>query len=139
MAPLLLITSTGRAGRHLISMLLSLPECPAIRVIARSNANIQESFPPQLRSAPHSVVVADYFQGEAFESAFRGVSVVFHNGPAVHAQEEAASMAVIDAAKKAGVKHFILCSVFQAMRTKLHTHKVKLWYPIYIPIRKEAK
>jgi nucleoside-diphosphate-sugar epimerase len=126
MAPLLLVTSTGRAGRHLISTLLSLPECPAIRVIARSNANIQESFPPQLRSAPNSIVVADHFQGREFESAFRGVSIVFHNGPSVHAQEEAMSLAVIDAAKEAGVKHFVLCSVFHPMRTKLHTHKVKL-------------
>jgi nucleoside-diphosphate-sugar epimerase len=132
MAPLLLVTSTGRASRHLISTLLSLPECPAIRVIARSNSNIQEHFPPQLRSAPHSIVVADHFQGREFESAFRGVSIIFHNGPAVHAQEEAMSLAVIDAAKEAGIKHFVLCSVFHPMRTKLQTHKVKLGCAIHI-------
>ena len=132
MAPLLLVTSTGRASRHLISALLSLPECPAIRVIARANTNIQDTFPLQLRSAPHSIVVADHFQGKEFESAFRGVSIVFHNGPTVHAQEEAMSLAVIDAAKEAGVRHFVLCSVFHPMRTKLHTHKVKLGYAIYM-------
>ena len=132
MVPLLLVTSTGRASRHVISTLLSLPECPAIRVIVRSNANIQETFPPQLRSAPHSIVVADHFQGKEFESAFRGVSIVFHNGPAVHAQEEAMSIAVIDAAKETGVKHFVFCSVFQPIRTKLRTHKVKLGCVMYI-------
>jgi len=34
--------------------------------------------------------------------------------------------AVIDAAKKAGVGHFILCSVLHPMRTKLITHELKL-------------
>ena len=111
MAPLLLVTSTGRASRHVSPTLLSLPECPAIRVIACSSANIQESFPFQLRSAHHFIIVADHFQGRESESAFRGVSIVFHNGPAVHTQEEAMSIVVIDAAE-AGIKHFVLCSVF---------------------------
>jgi hypothetical protein len=34
--------------------------------------------------------------------------------------------AVIDAAKNAGVRHFVLCSVLHPMRTKLVTHKLKL-------------
>jgi nucleoside-diphosphate-sugar epimerase len=139
MAPLLLVTSTGRPSRQLISTLLSLPDCPAIRVIARSNENIQEHFPPQLRSSPHSIVVADHFQGTAFESAFRNVSIVFHNGPAVHAQEGAMSLAVIDAAKEAGVRHFVLCSVFHPMRTKLQTHKVKLGCAISILLQHEPE
>lgn len=78
------VTFSGRASRHLISTLLSSPECPAIRAIARSDANIQATFPPQLRSAAHFIIVADHFQGEEFESAFRGVSIIFHNSPSVH-------------------------------------------------------
>lgn len=126
MAPILLVTSTSRVCRQLISTLLSLPDCPAIRVITRSNVKIQETFPLPLRSAPHSIIVSDHFQGQAFEAAFQGVSIVFHNGSAIHALEKAMSLAVIDMAKECGVKHFVFCSVFDPVRTKILTHQIKL-------------
>lgn len=126
MVPILLVTATGRPSLHLISFLLSLPECPVIRILVRSDVNIQNTVPPQLRSAPHSIIIADEFHGQAFRSAFRGVSTVFHNGASIHPQEWFFAIATIDMAKEAGVKHFILCSVFHSIRTKLHVHKIKL-------------
>lgn len=38
------------------------------------------------------------------------------------------AISVIEAAKKAGVNFFILCSVLHPMRSKLITHKLKLMY-----------
>lgn len=128
MVPMLLITAMGRPSVHLISLLLSLPECPIIRVMLRSDVNVQETLPRQLLSAPHSIVVADDFHGQAFQSAFRGVSTVFHNGSNIHPQDWFLATAVIDMAKEARVRHFILCSVFHSIRTKIHVHKVKLTY-----------
>ena len=103
-----------------------MPDCPAIRLIIPPNANVATGIPQQLRSLPHSVVQAEPTGGQAFESAFLGVNIVFHDGPVIHPQEEATSIAVIDAAKAAGVHHFILCSVFQSIRVKLRTHQTKL-------------
>ncbi|KAF8574931.1 NAD(P)-binding protein [Ramaria rubella] len=130
--PTLLFTSIGRPSRHLITVLLSLPDCPSIRVLVRSSVNVRESLPPPLWSAPHSIVVADDWEGLAFQSAFQGVSTIFHNGTDIHTQERFLSMAIIDMAKEAEVKHFVLCSVFHSIRTKIHTHQVKLMIEEYL-------
>ncbi|KIJ23653.1 hypothetical protein M422DRAFT_249632 [Sphaerobolus stellatus SS14] len=109
-----------------------MPDCPAIRVIASPSANLQTGFPPALRSVPHSIVQIEHSEGAEFDAVFRDVSIVFHDGPAIHPQEEAMSIVIIDAAKAAGVDHFILCSVFQPMRTKLRTHQTKLRIEEYL-------
>lgn len=107
-------------------MLLSSPDCPSIRIISRSDANIEASFPLLLRSAPHSIVVADNCQGQEYKTAFQDVYIVFHDGTDMHAQDETMELAAIDAAKEAQVKHFVLCSVFDPVRTKIRTHQIKL-------------
>ncbi|KIJ27596.1 hypothetical protein M422DRAFT_271199 [Sphaerobolus stellatus SS14] len=122
----ILITSAGRLTQHVISTLLSLSDCPPIRVIARSHADLGRSFPAQLRSAPHSVVIIENITDPNLANAFQGISIVLHSGPLLDPKEEASSVAIIDMAKNAGVKHFILCSVLQPVRTKLHIHKAKL-------------
>ncbi|KAJ3009159.1 hypothetical protein NUW54_g2883 [Trametes sanguinea] len=53
--------------------------------------------------------------------------IVFHNGPGFHALETAMGIALIDAAKKAGVKHFVYCSVLFPVLTKLLNHKAKFF------------
>ncbi|KAF8495063.1 NAD(P)-binding protein [Gautieria morchelliformis] len=100
--------------------------------MVRSYINIQETIPPRLRSAPHSIVIADDFYGPDFQSAFRGVSTVFHHGANLHPQEWFLAIAIIDMAKEAGAKHFVLCSVFQSIRIKIHVHKVKLSIEEYL-------
>jgi len=133
MPRIVLVTSTSRICRYLVSNLLSLPDCPAIRLIVRDSGNTQESFPPQLRSVPHSIVAVEYFAGPIFISAFKGVSIVFHNGQALLPVDEAMGIAAIDAAKEAGVQHFVFASVLQPMRVKLGTHKMKLKFVHYNP------
>lgn len=124
--PSLLFTTTGRACRYVISTLLASPNCPEIKIITKSAPNIQQTFPARLRDPPHSIVVADHHESTIFTSAFDGMDLVFHDGLPIHPQEEAMSLAAIDVARTAGVKHFILLSVLQPVRMKLPTHKVKL-------------
>ncbi|KAF8524143.1 hypothetical protein BU17DRAFT_43277 [Hysterangium stoloniferum] len=121
-----LFTSTDRTCRYVIMMLLSSPNCPAITVITRSGQNLRDSFPPPLLATPHRIVVTDHFEGASFTSAFDGISLVFHDGLAIDPKAGAASFAVIEASKSAGVDHFIFSSIIQPIRTKLHTHKMKL-------------
>ena len=85
-----------------------------------------------------SVVIADYLEQSSLRSALQGVDVIFHNGPAFHAQETAMGIAVIDAAKEAGVKHFVYCSVLFPLLTKLMNHKAKLAYVTLIDEREKA-
>jgi len=131
-----LVTSTGRVGRYVISTLLAMPNCPAIRVLARAHVDAEQAFPSALRAHPHSIVTVDRLDGRAFETAFRGASIVFHTGPLIDPQEEVTSIAMIDAAKVAGVGHFVLCSVLQPFRTKLQSHKSKLAYAILVSGRR---
>ncbi|KIJ46905.1 hypothetical protein M422DRAFT_29092 [Sphaerobolus stellatus SS14] len=128
----LLFTTTGRASRYVISVLIAAPGCPAIRVITRSAPNILDSFPAKLREPPHSIVVADHYEGATFAGAFEGIDYVFHDGLPVHPLEEGMGMSVIDTAKAAGVRHFIMLSVLQPVRIKLPTHKVKLGLEEYL-------
>ncbi|KIJ27595.1 hypothetical protein M422DRAFT_37663 [Sphaerobolus stellatus SS14] len=121
-----LVTSTGRICRYVISSLLSLPNCPIIRVLARAHVDVEKAFPQALRSHPHSIVTIDRFDGRTLEAAFKGAAVVFHTGPLIDPQEEATSIAMIDAARAAGVGHFVLCSVLHPFRTKLESHKTKI-------------
>jgi len=122
----ILFTSTGRPSRYIISSLLDSPQCPEIRIITRSGSNVRESFPHKLQVAPHSIIVVDHFESKEYRSAFQGADIVFSDGMSIDAKEEAAGAATIDAARAAEVRHFIFLSVFQPMRTKLHTHFAKL-------------
>lgn len=70
-------------------------------------------------------VVGDYLEQSTLASAFKGVDIVFYNGPAFHQQETAMGIAAIDAAKAAGVKHFVFCSVLFPFLDDLLGHKVK--------------
>jgi hypothetical protein len=76
------------------------------------------------------MVVADHFEGEAFLSAFKKISIVFHDGLAIDPRGETASFVIIEASKSAGVDHFILSSVIQPIRTKLQTHEMRLGYEL---------
>ena len=125
--PILVTGAAGRTSGSIIRTLLQSPEPPALRLLVRSNVSadkVQKAY--GVKSS--SVVIADYLEQSSLRSALRGVDVVFHNGPAFHAQETAMGIAVIDAAKEAGVKHFVYCSVLFPLLTKLINHKAKLAY-----------
>ncbi|KAF8583587.1 NAD(P)-binding protein [Ramaria rubella] len=129
----LITGGNGRTARHLVEMFLNHPSCPNLRVLVRHGGvdSLQKAF-PLLTQTPHAIVVADYMDEATLTPVFRDVSVVIHNGPSVHQNEAVMAMSVIDAAKNAGVGHFLLCSVLHPMRSKLITHKLKLQVEEYL-------
>lgn len=124
----MVILITGAAGRtsgYVIQALLQSPTKPALRLLVRSSLSAQK-VQEKHDVESSSIVVADYLEQSSLGPALQGVHIVFHNGPAFHSQEAAMGIAVIDAAKAAGVKHFVYCSVLFPLLTKLVNHKVKL-------------
>ena len=125
------ILITGAAGRtsgHVIRALLQTePAPPDLRFLVRSHASAHK-LRERYKVDASSIVVADYLEQKSLSPAFKNVDVVFHNGPVFHAQETAMGIALIDAAKQAGVKHFVYCSVLFPLLTKLLNHIAKLPY-----------
>jgi uncharacterized protein YbjT (DUF2867 family) len=60
------------------------------------------------------------------------IDIVFHIGPSMHPHEDAIGKLVIDAAKSAGISHFILSSVLYPFRTKLLNHRIKIAVEEYL-------
>ena len=57
--------------------------------------------------------------------AMNGVEKIYYVGPALHPQERETGFAVIDAARSAGVQHFVFSSVLHAITTDLIQHEIK--------------
>ncbi|KAI0089559.1 NAD-P-binding protein [Irpex rosettiformis] len=128
------ILITGAAGRtsgYVIRALQRSPQPPALRLLVRSEGSakkVQETY----GVGPSSVAITDYLERKSLHAALQGVDVVFHNGPSFNSQEAAMGIAVIDAAREAGVKHFVYCSVLFSLLTKLLNHKPKLAVEEYL-------
>lgn len=121
------ILITGAAGRTSDFVLNALLQSghSDLRLFVRSDSAIQklQSRYPQLpRSA---FAVGDYLEASTLSPALQGIDVVFHNAPAFHPNEMAMGVALVEAAKQAGVQHFVYCSVLFPILTKMLHHKVK--------------
>src|SRR3546814_19595908 len=57
--------------------------------------------------------------------AMLGVDQIYHIGPSAHPREREMGFQMIDAAKKAGVAHFVFSSVLYAITTDLVQHAIK--------------
>ncbi|EJF62915.1 NAD(P)-binding protein [Dichomitus squalens LYAD-421 SS1] len=113
--PTILITgAAGRTSGYVLRALLESKSVPPsdIRLFVRSQG---------------AFALGDYLEASTLPPALKGVDIVFHNGPAFHALESAMGIALIDAAKQAGVKHFVYCSVLYSVLTKMVNHKAKFY------------
>ncbi|KAI0080461.1 NAD(P)-binding protein [Panus rudis PR-1116 ss-1] len=123
------ILITGAAGRtsgYVIERLLASSAQPDIRLLVRSQASaekVRTRFPTLPQSA---FVIGDFLETHTLPPAVQGVDIVFYNAPAFHPLESAMGIAMIEAAKESGVKHFVLCSVLFPLLTKLLNHIAKL-------------
>lgn len=106
--------ATGQLGRLVIAALLK--KVPANQIVAavRSPAKAKE-----LSDLGVDVRQADYTQPATLDSAFKGVEKVLLISSNEIGQREAQHQAVIDAAKRAGVKLIAYTSLLHADTTKL--------------------
>ncbi|MFC8231353.1 NmrA family NAD(P)-binding protein [Streptomyces sp. NPDC057287] len=116
---ILVTAANGNQGRHLVPRLLQAGQ--VLRACVRSEESAQA-----LRSAGVTdVVVGDIADPDVMARAMRGVDKVYYVGPTLHPEEREMGFVAIDAAREAGVKHFVFSSVLHAILTDLTQHEVK--------------
>lgn len=119
--------AAGRTSGFVLRALLDAgPIAPSdLRFLVRSHEAVKK-VQARHRQLPDSVfAIGDYLEAITLPPALVGVDIVFHNAPSFHALESATGIALIDAAKEAGVKHFVYCSVLFSVLTKLLNRKAK--------------
>jgi uncharacterized protein YbjT (DUF2867 family) len=72
------------------------------------------------------VVVGDAADRGFLRKAVSGVDVIYHIGPTANPLEREMGFAMVDAAREAGVGHFIYSSVLHPIATKMIQHKLKM-------------
>jgi uncharacterized protein YbjT (DUF2867 family) len=117
---LLLVTAAhGNQGKLLIPRLLAAGV--DVRACVRSDESAQA-----LRAAGVTdIVVGDLSHPDVLAQAMDGVEKVYYVGPALHPHERDMGFAAIDAARAAGVRHFVFSSVLHAIITDLVQHEIK--------------
>ncbi|MDQ2852324.1 MAG: NmrA family NAD(P)-binding protein [Actinomycetota bacterium] len=116
---ILVTAAHGNQARILVPRLV-VSGC-RVRACVRSDASAQ-----RLRAAGvNDVVVGDMSDPEVMDRAMRGVDSVYYIGPALHPMERAMGFAAVDAARAAGVGHFVFSSVLHSITTDLVQHEVK--------------
>ena len=117
---MILITSAnGNQGRKLIPKLLAAGH--NVRACVRTEASAE-----RLRTlGAQEVLTGDLADSDLMASAVRGVKSVYYIGPTLHPAERAMGFAIVDAARAAGVAHFVFSSVLHAITTDLIQHEIK--------------
>lgn len=116
---ILVMAANGNQGKFLIPRLLVAGH--VIRACVRSESSAQS-----LRSAGVAdVVVGDIADPDLMARAMDGMEKVYYVGPTLHPQEREMGFAAIDAARTAGVKHFVFSSVLHSILTDLTQHEIK--------------
>lgn len=116
---ILLTAANGNQGKLLVPRLLATGG--DLRACVRSEASAQA-----LRAAGVAdVVVGDVADPDVMARAMNGVEKVYYIGPALCPKEKEMGFAAIDAARAAGVRHFVFSSVLHAIITDLIQHEIK--------------
>ena len=118
---MILITgANGQTGRAIIKALLSKGE--RVKAFVYTTEQIQE-----IKSLGEmEVVVGDMLDQKVVDEAFIGVSAVYHICSAVNPDEVKIGQMIINAARKANVKHFVYHSVLHSILQDMPHHQKKL-------------
>ncbi|MFJ8826896.1 SDR family oxidoreductase [Streptomyces sp. NPDC102467] len=116
---ILVTAANGNQGKFLIPRLLAAGH--AVRACVRSEASAESLH----FAGVADVVVGDITNPDLLGRAMRGVKKVYYVGPTLHPQEREMGFAAIDAARTAGVEHFVFSSVLHAILADLTQHEVK--------------
>ncbi|CAF1177795.1 unnamed protein product [Didymodactylos carnosus] len=120
----LVLVALARSGTSLclINLLLTNNQL-SIRALVRSKeaaSKLKEKYRDQF-----DIVIADFLDPTKLNEAMKHVKSVFHNGPPLHPKEYDMAVAMIDAAQKNDVEHFVYCSVAHPQLEQMITHQVK--------------
>lgn len=116
---ILVTAANGNQGKQLIPRLLAAGL--AVRACVRSEESAQA-----LREAGVAeVIVGDLAEPGLLRRAMEGMDTAYHVGPTLHPKELEIGFAAVDAARSAGVKHFVMSSVLHAITTDLVQHEIK--------------
>ena len=116
---ILVTAANGNQGKRLTPKLLAAGH--NVRACVQSQASADH-----LRGlGVDNVIVGDLADPAVVERAVEGVEKVYHIGPTVHPAERAMGFAMVDAARAAGVRHFVFSSVLHAITTDLVQHEIK--------------
>lgn len=117
---MILVTAAyGNQGRLLVPKLLAAGQ--EVRACVRSSSSAG-----RLRDlGVCDVVVGDLAEPAVLARAVDGVEKVYHVGPTLDPREREMGLAVVDAARTAGVRHFVFSSVLHAITTDLVQHEIK--------------
>ena len=116
---ILVTAANGNQGKLLLPKLMSAGL--AVRGCVRS----EESARKLRAQGITDVLVGDIADSQVQARAVKGVDKIYHIGPTAHPQERELGCALIDAACREGVKHFVFSSVLHAITTALVQHEIK--------------
>ncbi|MCB2013391.1 MAG: NmrA family NAD(P)-binding protein [Sphingobium sp.] len=117
---MILVTSAnGNQGKQL------LPRLTAAGLAVRALVRTEASAEALAATGINDIIVGDMGNPAVLAQAMQGIEKVYHIGPSVHPQERAMGFAAIDAARAAGVQHFVFSSVLHAITTDFVQHEIK--------------
>ena len=116
---ILVTAANGNQGKWLVPRLLAAGA--RLRACVRSEASAEAL----RRSGVSDVVVGDITEPDVLARAMAGVATVYHVGPTLNPKEQELGFAAVDAARAAGVRHFVFSSVLHAILTDLVQHEIK--------------
>jgi uncharacterized protein YbjT (DUF2867 family) len=116
---ILVTAAHGNQGKHLVPRLVRAGH--DVRASVRSEASAQAL----IAEGVADVVVGDLAEAEVLARAVNGVEKIYYVGPALSPSERSVGFAMVDAARTAGVSHFVMSSVLHAITSDLIQHEVK--------------
>ena len=116
---ILVNAANGQQGRLLV------PKLVAAGVPVRACVQSERSAADLRAAGVADVVVGDIARPEVVARALDGIETVYHVCPGILPQEREIGFAWVDAARAAGVRHFVFSSVLHAIVTDLVQHEIK--------------
>lgn len=115
----LVTAANGNQGKLLI------PKLVAAGVPVRACVQSETSARDLRARGVTDIVIGDITSLGVLTRAMHGVEKVYYVGPTLHPHERDMGFAAIDAARAAGVRHFVFSSVLHAIITDLIQHEIK--------------
>jgi uncharacterized protein YbjT (DUF2867 family) len=113
---ILVTAANGNQGKLLIPQLLAAGA--AVRACVRS----EQSGEALQAAGVAEVVVGDLSEPQFLTAAMAGIETVYHVGPTLHPKEREIGFGAVDAARAAGVRHFVMSSVQHEIKRDIEEH-----------------